>query len=123
MVVKKDASVVKERRKGARASRVVAMRHRLVMRKARKIDDVWSLSTTRNMSTSGALFMSPVEYKPGDILDLEIVMSGVIDIYKGLAEVVRISTQSAASFGVAVKYVVGKEKKLPSKHAKVPIKK
>ncbi len=117
MAMKKINDPVKERRNGERAVRVVAVRHRLIKRGAKKLDAIWSLSTTKNMSISGALFMSPVEYKKNDFLDLEIVMSGVIDIYKGKAEVVR-AVQSGPSFDVAVKYIKLEQKKPVSRSAK-----
>lgn len=94
-----------ERRDGVRANRVIAVSHRLVRRGKRAVNSVWSLSTTRNMSVSGLLFMSPVAYKAGDLLELEVVMSGMIEVYCGPAQVVRVVESSAASFDIAVKYV------------------
>ncbi len=122
MAMKKINDPVKERRSGERAVRVVAVRHRLIKRGAKKLDAIWSLSTTKNMSISGALFMSPVEYKRKDLLDLEIVMSGVIDIYKGKVEVVR-AVQSGPSFDVAVKYIDMKQKRSIARSAQKYIKK
>lgn len=124
MVAQKINNIIHERRSGERAARVVAVRHRLIKRQAKRIDDVWSLSNTKNMSFSGVLFMSPVEYKQGDLLDLEIVMSGIIDIYRGKAQVIRV-VASGSSFDVAVKYVDVnlKEKKPAVRDAKAHIKK
>jgi hypothetical protein len=104
-----------ERRDGFRASRVVAVKHRIVDHDSRKTGSQWSLSTTRNMSVSGLLFNSAVAYEPGDLIELEIVMSGVIDIYRGYARVVRVNEVSAHSLEVAVKYFDMKMKPRPAK--------
>lgn len=104
-----------ERRGSLRASRVVAVKHRLFKRGRNKSESVWSLSSTKNMSVSGLLFMSPVPYEPGDVIELEVVMSGMIDIYSGLAQVVRIHESSATAFDVAAKYVEVKFKSRPAK--------
>jgi hypothetical protein len=94
-----------ERRIGERVNRVVAVRHRLIRRVGRKSPSDWSLSTTKNMSHSGLLFMSAVPYRKGDVLELQVVMSGLIDIYNGQAIVVRVVEIGSASFDIAVKYV------------------
>jgi len=66
------------------------------------------------------LFLSPVSYRVGDVIDLEVVMSGMIDIYSGQAKVVRIQESSAKSFDVAAKYV---EVKFKPRSAKSHLKK
>ncbi|NTV28512.1 MAG: PilZ domain-containing protein [Candidatus Omnitrophica bacterium] len=109
-----------ERRDSVRADRVVAVQHRLVKRTGRKQAATWSLSTTKNMSLGGLLFLSAIPYKSGDIIELEVVMSGVIDIYKGLARVVRTQESSSTSFDVAVQYV---EVKFKSRAAKTHLRK
>lgn len=109
-----------ERRNGIRADRVVAVRHRLVKSGGKSRAPVtWSLSETKNMSVSGLLFLSPMAYKVGDVLELEVVMSGMIDIYNGQAQVVRVAG-SGHSYEVAVKYI---EKKVPARPAKSHLKK
>ena len=104
-----------DRREGVRANRVVAVKHRLVKRSGKKQPGVWSLSSTKNMSVSGLLFMSPVPYKLGDMIELEVVISGVIEIYNGLAKVIRIHESSGRSFDVAAKYVEVAFKRRPAK--------
>ncbi len=102
-----DRSVI-ERRKGERVNRVVAVRHRLVKRAGKKDPSEWSLSTTRNMSYSGLLFLSQVPYRKDDIVELQVVMSGIIDIFHGQAQVMRIMEVGSSSFDVGVKYIYPK---------------
>ena len=94
-----------ERRGSIRANRVVAIRHRLHQHVSKKTEMSWSLSTTRNMSVTGLLFLSDTSYKPGDILEVNVTMSGVIDIIQGFAEVVRVSEKTGHSYEVAAELV------------------
>jgi hypothetical protein len=111
---------VVERRRGERVNRVVAIRHRLIARRGSKGASQWSLSTTKNMSYSGFLFLSSTPYFKGDILELQVVMSGVIDIYRGHAEVVRVTEVGSRLFDVGVKNVLPKA---PPRKAKTHLKK
>ena len=95
---------VLERRNGERVDRVVAIRHRL----ADAGNSDWSLSTTRNMSHSGLLFLSSTPYRKNDVVDLQVIMSGVIDIYNGKAEVRRVAEVGSTSFDVGVRYIFPK---------------
>ena len=113
-------TAIDERRDGERVSRVVAIRHRLVRRAKRSMPSAWSLSTTKNMSHSGLLFLSHVPYRKGDVLEVQVVMSGVIDIYNGLAQVVRVTEVGNTSFDVAVRNVLPKS---PCRKAKTHLKK
>lgn len=99
---------VAERRKGERVNRVVAIRHRLIKRSGLKAASAWSLSTTKNMSHSGLLFLSSIPYRKGDILELQVVMSGIIEIYNGQALVVHVSEIGNTSFDVGVKNLLPK---------------
>ena len=118
----RDAALkpVVERRKGERVSRVVAIRHRLIKRFGRKSSSQWSLSTTKNMSHSGLLFLSSVPYRKGDILELQVVMSGIIEVYRGQAQVVRVIEVGNTSFDVGVKNLLPKA---PPRKAKSHFKK
>jgi len=107
-----------DRRKGIRAKRIITIRHRLAKRGGKKVKRDWSLSVTENMSISGLLFLSPEEYKKGDVLELQVVMSGVLDIFNGFAEVVRIDKKRSKEY-VAVKYVEVKQKKRSAKRLNV----
>jgi hypothetical protein len=101
----KRSKSIEERRQGLRADRVIALQHRLVKRGGRKAEAVWSLSTTRNMSYSGLLFMSAQPYKEGDVIELEIVLAGMIDIYNGLAEVVRVRSIESDQYDIGARYI------------------
>ena len=114
------SSPVVERRHGERVSRVVAIRHRLVSRSALKTPLEWSLSTTKNMSHSGVLFLSAIPYRKGDILDIHVVMSGIIDIFKGRVEVVRVTEIGNTLFDVGVRNM---PPKVPPRKAKSHLKK
>lgn len=109
MPVKKDIAS-SERRRALRANRVVAIEHRLLKRGAKKLAGTWSLSTTRNMSISGMLFLSDKPYKVGDLIEVSVVISGVIDIVKGCAQVVRVIEGGDTSFNIAVKFIHEKQK-------------
>lgn len=107
-----------ERRNGERANRVVAISHRLLKLKSSKVSD-WSLSMTKDMSHSGLLFLSNVPYAVGDIIEIHVVMSGIIDIFVGTAQVMRAIEKGATSFDVGVKYT---QRKSPVRSAKSHLK-
>ncbi len=94
-----------EKRGSPRANRVVAIKHRLLKTSSKKVEAEWSLSLTKNMSVTGLLFLSNVPYKTGDVIELNVTMSGVIDIVKGHAQVMRVHENGSHSFDVAVKLV------------------
>ena len=94
---------IPERRDGSRVNRVVAVSHRLAVARKIKPSADWSLSTTKNMSHSGLLFMSTVPYRKNAVLDLQVVMSGIIDLYNGLARVMRVQEVGDTSFAIGVK--------------------
>jgi hypothetical protein len=102
------SKIVTERRNGERVSRVVAVRHRLIKRLGRKSPTEWSLSTTKNMSHSGFLFLSTIAYRKGDVLELQVVMSGLIDVYRGQAQVVRVTEVGSSLFDVGVRNLLPK---------------
>ena len=96
----------KDRRKFVRAKRVLSIQHRLVKRRGKSIKDTWHLSVTENMSVSGLLFSSNVEYQKDDIIELEVVMSGVLSVFKGLAKVIRVERRRyGTSTAVATKFL------------------
>lgn len=99
-----------ERRDSIRAKRIVTVRHRLYKHKAKKITSTWQMSMTENMSYSGLLFVSAVGYETGDLVELEVVMSGLLDIFKGYAQVIRQTKRKGGFFYIAVKYVDFKSK-------------
>ena len=104
-----------ERRDSMRAKRIITVRHRLVEHNGKKTDAMWQLSTTEDMSLSGLLFVTAIAYHVGDVIELQVVMSGVLDIFNGYAKVARISRNKAGAYHVGVKYVDLKTKKRPAK--------
>ena len=104
-----------ERRRASRADRVVAISHRLIKRGRSKEFAQWSLSSTKNMSVTGILFLSETPYKVGDIVEVHVTMSGIIDIVKGFAQVVRVQMKTRHSYHVAIHFI---EMKGPSRRAK-----
>ena len=95
-----------EKREYVRAKRILSVRHRLVKRKNKPMHDFWYLSTTEDMSVNGLLFTSAMPYQKNDVIELEIVMSGVLDIFRGHGRVVRVQKkESGAFYSVAVQYL------------------
>ena len=94
-----------ERRDSVRAKRIITVRHRLIRHNGRKVDSMWQLATTENMSLSGLLFVSALVYHPGDVIELQVVMSGVLDIFNGFGKVIRASRNRGGYYQVGVKYV------------------
>ncbi len=90
-----------ERRRAARAKRVISIQYRLVRSKSGG-DTSWYLSNTQDMSVTGLSFLSEVAYKVDDVLELNVVMSGMLDIFQGFGKVVRVEKRSKNGF-----YVVG----------------
>ena len=104
-----------ERRDSVRAPRIITVRHRLVKHKGRRTESMWQLSTTENMSLSGLLFVSALPYGTGDVVELQVVMSGVLDIFNGYGEVMRTSRNKGGYYHVGVKYVDLKPQKRSAK--------
>ncbi len=104
-----------ERRDSIRAKRIITVRHRLIKHKNRKVNSMWQLSTTENMSLSGALFVSAIPYHPDDIVEMQVVMSGVLDIFNGFGKVIRSSRNKGGYYHVAVKYIDLKAKNRSAK--------
>ncbi len=105
----------KERRDSVRVKRIVTVRHRLIKRNNHKVNSIWQLAATQNMSLSGLLFLSALAYHPGDIIELRVVMSGVLDIFNGFGKVVRVFRNKVGYYQVGVKYVDLKSKRRPAK--------
>ena len=93
---------VAERRQGIRAKRILSIQYRLVKSKVPNKSHEWYLSTTQDMSVSGLSFLSEHAFMPGDILEVKVVMSGILDIYNGQAKVVRTERKKTAAY-----YLVG----------------
>jgi hypothetical protein len=94
-----------ERRDSIRAKRIVTVRHRLSKHNGRYVNGKWQMSVTEDMSLSGLLFVSAIAYEKDDLVELEVVMSGLLNIFKGYGQVIRLTRQKGGFYYVAVKYV------------------
>ena len=104
-----------ERRDSIRAKRIITVRHRLFKHNNRKVKSMWQLATTENMSLSGLLFVSALVYHTGDIIELQVVMSGALDIFNGYGKVMRAYRNKGGYYQIGVKYVDLKIKRRPAK--------
>ena len=104
-----------ERRDSVRAPRIITVRHRLVKHRGKKVVSEWQLAATENMSLSGLLFVSALPYAVGDVVELQVVMSGVLDIFNGFGQVMRVLHNKGGHYHVGVKYVDLKQKNRPAK--------
>ncbi len=97
---------IDDRRNAVRAQRILSIQYRVVSTKTHNPDKHWHLSTTHDMSATGLSFLSDIIYRIDDVLELQVVMSGVLDVFKGYGQVVRIDKKDTGSFCfVAVKFV------------------
>ncbi len=87
-----------ERRSFVRAKRVLSIEYQLIKSARRKVHPVWHLSTTHDMSLGGLTFFTDEEFRPGDILEVHVVMSGVLDIFKGPCKVVRVERKKTGTY-------------------------
>lgn len=98
--------LVEDRRRSTRAKRILTIRHRLSKRKAKTVRNAdWHLSMTEDMSATGLLFATAEPYQIKDVIELQVVISGVLDIFRGYAKVVRVQKKaSGVMYQVAVAY-------------------
>ena len=96
-------NMIEERRRAIRAERILSIRHRLHERKGKVVDSPWYISITENMSVNGILFNSAAHYQVDDTIEVEVVLSGVLDIFRGYARVVRVKKKKdGAVYSIAV---------------------
>ena len=115
-MVRKKQTPFEERRDSIRAKRIITVRYRLIKHKGRKVNSsMWQLSTTQDMSLSGLLFVSAIGYSAEDIVEIQVVMSGVLDIFNGYGKVMHTSRNKGGYYYVGVKYVDLKPQKRPAK--------
>lgn len=106
----------KERRNFVRAKRVLSVQFRIFKSPRKNLNNAWQLSMTEDMSLGGISFYSDQELKPGEIIELHVVMSGLLDIFRGYAEVVRVDKKkNAAFYFIAVKFIEVKSKSRAAK--------
>lgn len=92
-------AAIQERRNFIRAKRVMSIQYRLLKSKIKTpTTKTWHLSATHDMSLGGVGFYSDVEYRVGDIIELQVIMSGLLHIYDGSAEVVRVEKKGSVYF-------------------------
>ena len=97
--------MIKERRDCSRATRILSIEYRLYKSGRQYSDPNWHLSTTEDVSPAGLSFYSDCEYRPGDILDVRVVMSGLLEVFKGQCEVVRAEQKRlGACFFIALRF-------------------
>ncbi len=77
-----------DRRQTIRAKHILSIKYRLAQTSRKIVDKSWHLSLTDNMSAGGLAFVSEQEFKKDEILQVEVVMSGILDIFKGYGKVV-----------------------------------
>ncbi|MBF0483471.1 MAG: PilZ domain-containing protein [Candidatus Omnitrophica bacterium] len=114
-----------ERRAYTRAKRILSIEYRLHKNTPRSTENKWCLSTTYDMSVNGLAFFSENEYHKNDILDVNVTMSGVLEIYKGLAQVKRVAKKrTGACFLVGLELINKSQTKKRNVTKKIkPIKK
>lgn len=101
-----------EQRQWVRAKRILSVQHRLSHLQKKSGELPWRLSTTYDMSLGGLAFFSDIEYKTNDIIEIHVVMSGILDIFKGFGKVVRVQKKkTGAYFLVAVKFLESPKKR------------
>lgn len=113
--------IFKERRSHLRAKRVLSIQYRLVKTNKKDFNKAWSLSTTQDMSLGGLTFYTENQYRPADILEIQVVMSGILEIFKGYGKVLRVERKKTGSyFLTAVTFVEKSGKSRPAKAYGIP---
>jgi len=100
-----------ERRQFPRAVHILGIEHRLAKKHGKTKKEYWHFSLTEDMSAVGLRFCSAIPYKVGDVLELKVTLSGVIDVFNGFGKVLRVETiKKTPQYKIAV-YFAGLEKK------------
>ena len=100
-----------ERRNFVRAKRVLSIEYHVVHSSRKPVDKTWHLSTTEDMSLGGVSFYSDQEIRHKDVLEIRVVMSGVLDIFKGLAKVVRVERKRSGQYSFVAVQIIGEKGK------------
>lgn len=107
---------VYERRYSTRAKRVLGVQFKLVKGQRNDARKDWNLSTTEDMGAGGLSFYTDREFSAGDCLELQVIISGMMDVYTGHARVVRVERMAyGACFLIAVKFIEKDEILKPSR--------
>ncbi|MFT5387977.1 MAG: hypothetical protein ACI9E5_001112 [Candidatus Omnitrophota bacterium] len=98
-----------ERRNLSRAKRVMSIKYRTINGPTKS---PWLLSTTDDMSANSVSFLSEVELRIGDTVEVEVRMSGLVDVFSGISTVQRSENKTdGGSCFIAVKLLEGNPKK------------
>lgn len=98
--------LVQERRSWLRAKRVVSIQFRLIQSRGKHTDKAWHLAMTEDMGLGGISFYAETEYQVSDVLEIHVMMSGILDLFKGYGRIVRIEKKAmGVCYLVAVKFV------------------
>ncbi len=92
-----------DRRQYPRIHRILSIQFRLKKTRQAGADTAtWHQATTHDMSVGGISFVSRTPYMLGDILELHVVMSGVLDVLCSDGKVVRVEDKKHGLFLTAV---------------------
>ena len=118
---------IEERRQALRTKRILSIQFRIVKSRGKGYDKDWHLSTTHDMSFIGLAFLSDIPVQLDDVLELNVVMSGILDIFKGYGKVVRVEKKKTAAFYLVglkfVKYHPRKKAKKTATHKRTAVNK
>lgn len=95
-------NALEDRRRAPRAPRILSIRHRLYKRKGKEGGFPWHISLTENMSVSGILFHSSAPYLVDDIIEVEVLLSGALNLFEGFAKVVRVEKGGGPKGGYSI---------------------
>ena len=107
--------MIEDRRSARRAPRILNIRHRLHKRKGKTVNSPLYVSMTENMSVNGILFKSAAPYFVDDIIELEVVLSGALNIFRGFARIVRVDKNKAAGGYMIAVTLIDLKKKVQKK--------
>ena len=111
--------MIKERRGYSRAKRILSIEYRLYKSRRQPTDQEWHLSTTEDISPESLSFYSDYEYHPGDILDVRVVMSGLLEVFKGQGEVTRVEQKRLGEcFFIALRLAGQDARRRPGERSK-----
>lgn len=95
-----------ERRKYPRVARILSIQYRLKKSVYKEADKTtWYNSSTHDMSVDGVAFMTDRSFMVGDILELQVVMSGILSVVSAEGKIVRIEDKKRG------KYLIGMQLK------------
>ncbi len=92
-----------ERRKYPRVARILSIQYRLKRSKYKDADKTtWYNSNTHDMSVEGVAFITSRAFMVGDILELQVVMSGILNVVSAEGKIVRIEEKKRDKYLIGV---------------------